>query len=379
MTSLLSLPRTFLPVFLCAPVLLSAQAPAPAAPAAPSTTSATAPAAGPTLTDEQTANIMKQLEALETQISKSRGDVLGGALAKFKAASASTKDALDLYLDCYRLEHFERRDLKATEFQTWKDSREVQLKDEEFLTGLQLQLEYLVITLQAQSIEETKDLGPVIAALQAFMPKAVAAIQETIKHTASGAIEAKNQGGKGGSGKGGGGGRPPGGGGGGGSLSATLRQDVKGSEFSQAYLLTDYLTRKDWCYTPMNIAEIYDATIIPYYLEVKPEEVSAQWDARNNGELALRKFSMSESEYAVYFKERQPELAWRKAAYMLQNKLNPILAMADMLKIVRENPTHAQAGTWLKQLRQAVNSAQPGAVSSPGAAAAAAASAPTAN
>lgn len=378
MTSLLSLPRTFLPVFLCAPVLLSAQAPAPAAPAAPSTTSATAPAAGPTLTDEQTANIMKQLEALETQISKSRGDVLGGALAKFKAASASTKDALDLYLDCYRLEHFERRDLKATEFQTWKDSREVQLKDEEFLTGLQLQLEYLVITLQAQSIEETKDMGPVIVALQAFMPKAVAAIQETIKHTASGAIEAKNQGGKGG-GKGGGGGRPPGGGGGGGSLSATLRQDVKSSEFSQAYLLTDYLTRKDWCYTPMNIAEIYDATIIPYYLEVKPEEVSAQWDARNNGELALRKFSMSESEYAVYFKERQPELAWRKAAYMLQNKLNPILAMADMLKIVRENPTHAQAGTWLKQLRQAVNSAQPGAVSSPGAAAAAAASAPATN
>lgn len=374
MTSLLSLSRAAIPALLCTPLLLPAQAPAPAAPVG-TPPAATVPLTIPTLTDEQTANIMKQLEALETQIMKSRGDVLGGALTKFKAASASTKDALDLYLDCYRLEHFERRDLKQTDFQVWKDSNELRLKDDEFLTGLQLQLEYMVITLQAQSIEENKDMGPIITALQAFMPKAVAAIQETVKHTASGAIEAKNPaGGKGGKGgKGGGGG---GGGGIGGSLVGTLRQDVKGSEFCQAYLLTDYLTRKNWSYTPMNIAEIYDSVIIPYYLEVKPEEVGAQWDARNNGELALRKFSMSESEYGVYFKERQPELAWRKASYMLQHNLTPILAMADMLKIVRENPTHAQAKDWLKQLRQAVNAAQPGATSSPGAAAAAAASAP---
>lgn len=371
MTTFSALTHRLLPLMLCAPVLLPSQTPAPTAPPAPA--ASPAPAAPPTLTDEQTANIMKQLEQIEAQITKGRGDILGTALAKFRAAAASSKDALALYLDCYKLEHFDRRDLKMTDFQAWRDANEASLKDEDFLTGLQLQLEYLVMSIQAQEVKETKELGPLVVGLQAFLPKAIAAVQETIKHTASGAIEPKNQGGNGarpGGNRSAGGGRQGGGGGfaGGGQLGNMLRQSVKSSEFSVAYLLEDYLARADWSYSPLDIASIYSQVIFPYYLDQKPTEIGAQWDSRINAELALRKITQSESEYAVFFRERQPELAWEKASYMLANNVNPIMALADMLKVIRENPNHASAQSWLKELRRAVNSAQPGGAPSPGSA-----------
>ena len=147
----------------------------------------------PTLTAEQTAIIMKQLEQLELVIGKNRTDVLGAALTKFRTALAG-KDVLSLYLECYKLENFDRRDLKATDFLAWKESNEDRLKDKDFVDALSLQLEYLVLTIQAQDITEQKDMGAIVTALQAYIPKAMAAIEETVKHTASGALEAKGNG-----------------------------------------------------------------------------------------------------------------------------------------------------------------------------------------
>jgi hypothetical protein len=331
----------------------------------------------PTLTPEQTATIVKQLEQLEQVIGKSRTDILGAALTKFKAALAG-KDVLALYLECYKLENFERRDLKAADFLAWKEANEDKVKDKDFLDALSLQLEYLILTIQAQDITETKDMGPIVTALQAYIPKAMAAVQDTVKHTASGAVESKNNyqgsqnrtgtrangaGGKGGGGnaKGGGGGNNGGGSGFAvtGNIGNALQRSVKTTEFAKAYLLEDHLTRQNWSYSPLDIPDIYENVIFPYYLETKPTELGAQWDNRINAELGLRKLTMSETEFGILAKERQPELAWQKANFMLTNNLNPLQAMADMLKIVRENPTHPRAIEWLKTLREMVNIAQP--------------------
>jgi hypothetical protein len=317
---------------------------------------------------------MKQLEQLEQVIGKNRGEILGAALTKFKAALAG-KDALSLYLDCYKLENFDRRDLKATDFLAWKEANEDRLKEKDFVDALTLQLEYLVLTIQAQDITEQKDMGPIVAALQGYIPRAMAAIEETVKHTASGALEQKNntQGTQNRTGtranavvaKGGGGGRQgPGGGQGtgfavGGNIGNTLRQPVKGSEFARAYLLEEHLKRTQWSYSPLDIPDIYEKVIFPYYLEVKPEEIMTQWDNRMNAELGLRKLTMSETEFSLLAKERQPELMWERANFMLQHNVNPLQAMADLLKVVRENPTHARAIDWLKSLREMVNAAQP--------------------
>jgi hypothetical protein len=355
--------RLLYPLMLCAPVCLLAQTPAAPAPA-----TATTP---PTLTPDQTANIMKQLEQIEAQVNKGRGDLFGSALARCRAGAASEAAALALYLDCYKIEHYDKRNLKTTDFQTWKDNSEARLKDPEFTKGLVLQLEYLVLSIQAQDADEAKEKAPLVAALQAYLPRVVGAVQESMKHTASGAVEEKDKGPRNGGGGRGPGGRGPGGGGGAalgaGQLAGILREPVKQTEFAKAMQLDEYLRSNEWEYAPLDIAGIYQTVIFPFYLENKPEEIGAQWDARISGEMALQKGSMSEAQYAEYYREKLPVLQWSKASFMLENKINPIMALADMLKIVRDNPSHPNAGQWLKLLRQSVNATQ-APVISPGAA-----------
>jgi len=319
------------------PVLLFAQAEPPVT---------TAPVERPKLTNDQMASIIKQLDAIESQVMKNRTDAFTNALTKFRQAMTSDKDALDLYLACHKLEHFDRKDLKQTDFQNWKDKNEDRLKDPDFLAGIRLQLEYLVLCIQAQ---DAKDLSTAMPALQAFVPKAVVAVQNTMKHSASGAVEEKDK-------DKGRGGRQ---GGGGGQLLGILRQSVKGTDFSKAYSLDDYLKFEPWEYSPLGIAGVYEKVIFPYYLQKKPEELPAQWDARINAELVLSKSVQSETEYQVYYKENQPELNWAKSQYLLKNNVNPIMALAEMLKTVRENPTHTSAAKWLRELREAVAQAQP--------------------
>lgn len=310
------------------PTLLAAQteSPTPDSASAPSSTAVV-------LTPEQLLNITKQLEQIEQQINKNRGDALNTALTQFRSAMASDKSAIDLYQNCIKLVNFERKDLKGSDFQTWKDRNENQLKDPDFAAAIRLQLEYLVLSLQAQ---QTDNLAPLIPAVQAFLSKAVNTVQETTKHSASGAVQR-----------------------GGGRLMEILNRSVSNSIFSQAYQLENHLNNKDWEYTPLNIGSIYSKIIFPSYLENKPQELPVQWDNRINGELALRKALQSETEFKVYYTEQYPRLQWAKAQFLFSKNINSLQSLADMLKIVRENPTHPNAGEWLQQLRQNVNASQP--------------------
>lgn len=312
------------------------------------------------LTPAQTAHILKELEKAEADIGKGRGGVFGGALTKFREAMGSELAAVALYLDCYKLEHFERRNLKQTDFMDWRDRNEAKMKEDDFRQALLLQLEFLVLTIQAQDIQDQKKMGPLVAALQAYLGKAITAVQASTKHTASGAVEAKDTGpkGPGGARKGGGGG---GGGGLGGELTGILRQAVSGSEFANAFLLDDYLTRKDWEYRPLDVAGIYGKVIFPYYLAEKTAELPGQWDARVNAELALRKAMLSETEFNLYTKDELPRLQWEKSNYLVANNVNPVNALADMLNVIKNNPNHPDAAGWLKEFRELVK-----AVSDPG-------------
>lgn len=328
----------------------------PPAPNAPAQRSAALSAPEITLTPAQTAHILKELEKVEAQIGQGRGGVFSNALAKFRAAMGSGPSAVALYLDCYKLEHFDRKDLKTADFTEWKDRNEERLKDDDFGKALALQLEYMVITIQAQDIGDVTKMGPVVAALQAYIAKVVTAVQESTKHTASGAVELKDAA----KGNGNGGQRRGGGQGGGGrwgvgdssALASTLRQSVKGTEFSNAYLLNDYLNLKEWEYSPLNIEGIYSNVILPYYRSEKPTELGAQWDLRISAELALRKAVLSESEFGIYNGEQGPRMQWEKQNDLLVSNINPVNALAEMLKLIQANPNHPDAAGWLDTFKQ---------------------------
>lgn len=309
-----------------------------------------------TLTPAQVTHILKELEKVEGQIGLGRNGVFSNALTKFRDGMSSGAAALSLYLDCYKLEHFERKDLKTADFTDWRDRNDQRLKETDFGKALALQLEYLVLTIQAQDVTDVKKMGPMVTSLQAFMAKEITAVQDAIKHTASGAVEVKEPS----KGNAGGGRRIPNGPGGGGgrwgagdasALASTLRQSVRGTEFCNAYMLDGYLTLEKWEYVPLNIGGIYDSVIFPYYRSEKPEELSAQWDLRINAELALRKAVLSETEYSIFFAEQNPRLQWQKQGDLLISKIAPVVALAEMLKIIQANPNHPDAAGWLQSFK----------------------------
>ncbi len=312
-------------------------------PAAP-ITEPVAPEYKVVLTPAQTEHILKELDKVETQIGKGRGSVFSAAMAKFREGMASPAAALSLYLECYKLEHFDRKNLKMADFTDWKNKNEVKLKDEDFKRALWLQLEYLVLTIQAQEADEPKKMGPIVTALQAFLGKAVTAIQGTTVHSASGAVTDKDA-------KGGrkGGGNVPAG-----DILGTLRQSVADSDFAKAYSLEDFLKREEWEYQPLNVKGIYANFIFPYYLAEKPAELPAQWDSRINAEVAMRKALMSETEYSEYSKDAGPRMLWEKNNYLVANNVTAVKALADMLKVIQTYPSHPDAISWLKEFRDLI-------------------------
>jgi hypothetical protein len=320
---------------------------------------ATAPApterAEPMLTEQQVASISKQLEALEKQISASRGSTFGTALADFKAGMASDKDARDLYLKCYKRNHFDLKDSKEADFKDWKDRNDLKHKDPEFLAGIRFQLEFLVLTLQAQ---DAKDVGNLIPALKEFMKKELVAVEANYKHNTAGQVQVVDKTAKAAV-KPGTNGKMVRTGGGNSELVQILRQSVKGSEFVKAFMLEEYLRLKEWEYQPFDFVGIYSNVILPYYRAKKPAELSAQWDESINYEFTLEKTMHSETEYKVFYNERFPERQWSKSSDLLESRIEPIKALADMLKTVRDNPTHPRAAEWLSTLREYVNQYQP--------------------
>jgi hypothetical protein len=325
-----------------APAVQAQQAEAPAPTPAP---------VGIKLTDSQLQVIKTQLEQLEKDVSKNRNSSLGGAMAALQKAMASENDARDLYMAAYKTNHFERKDLKDSEFTEWKTKNAPKLKDPEFLMALRLQAEYLVLSIQAQ---EAKEIDSIIPRLQDFIAREFATIGGVVKHTTAGgsAVEKKTNAAT--SAKTGRAlksiGSP--------QVLEMLRKNVRGSDFSKYFLLDEFLKNKDWEYQPMDIAGIYRNVIFPYYREKKPTELGAQWDALIRYEFTLEEASRSETEYALYYKERYPERMWDKANDLFSSNVNPVLALADMIKLVRENPTHPKAPDWLKQIREKVDGSQ---------------------
>lgn len=316
------------------------------------------PPDAPKLTPEQTANIIKQLDALDTQIGKNRGDILGGAVARFKKALANEKTALELYLECYKIEHFDRVNLKASDFQDWAKRNQDKHKDPEFLLAIWLQLEYLLLSIEAQDVKD-KDIPTLVASIQSYIPKVVTAIQSSTKHTSGGAVKEKDPKGGPQAARGGGGGGRGGQNFDSNGLQGLLRESVKQSEFAKAFLVGEFLKRGDWTYEPADLGGMYGNIIFPYFLEKKPADLPALWDGRIAAEFKIRAAVMSESEYAVYYRERYPAMLWSKAEYLLSHNINTIQELAEMLKLIRDYPTHPDAQEWAGKLRSLVNAAQP--------------------
>ncbi|MCB1208049.1 MAG: hypothetical protein KDK97_01920 [Verrucomicrobiales bacterium] len=304
----------------------------------------------PVLTPEQVKNITTQLKELEAQIQRMRGDNLAAILQKLRTAAGSNAAAMALYEDCEKLVNIERKDVARDEAKRAEeriernadrrsaDADEVK-QNGDMATAIRIQLQYLILTLEAH---EANDPAKMIPKLQAYVQELVGQADK-LRGRSLGFLGA-------GFGGGGGGGR---GGQGGGAVGVGGGRNI----FVEAFQLQRFLTVEDWTNQPTDFSGMWNRTIFPVIEKEKKEDLPAQWDLRINSEGAFRKGCMPEPEYLLWVQNELPALRWERAEHLYEHGPSAINAMADMLKVVKENPGHADAPKWLKTLRELVGAA----------------------
>ena len=310
--------------------------------------------ATPVLTQQQVDNIVKQLAELEKTIASQRSTNLGAILQKLRTAASSDAAALALYEDCEKLvadrKALTRDDKKAREDQIKRqadrnknDKGAVVKEDGDFGTAVRLQLRYLILSLQAH---ETKDKEQLLPDILGYLQD-VAASAEKLKGRAGAYLAGPLR-------TGGGGGRRGGGGGGQGN-----------NPFVAAFQLDHYLENDNWSMEPLDFGNIYEKSVFPVYREKKKSELGTQWDARMNAEAVFKKGSISDAEYAIWQQTALLDTKWLKLKDLYANGDKPVIALADMLAMIRDNPGHPDSPRWLDEFRGLVAAAVPGTAATP--------------
>ncbi len=327
---------TLLLTLLAGTAILQAQTPAPSSPP---------PAEKAKLTEAQVSNVLSQLKDLEKSILAQRGTTLSAILAKLNDAISSDQAAIKFFTDCDVLVNSERKEASKAEARQRAEMMErtmdrkskagASAADEEGDTALALRLglRYLILTLEAHEAKD-EDFKKMVPKLQAYIQDLVASAPK-LKGRALGTL-----------------GRVCGG----------------NSPVIQAFELDRYLNREHWSRSPVDFGGMYEQTLLFVAETDSPDSMAALWDSRINNEAAFKKEQMPEPEYLLWVKNEVPALRWARATSLYEKGPSAINALADMLKVIKDFPGHADAPSWVEQLRSFVNeSATPAPTSDPAA------------
>jgi hypothetical protein len=300
---------------------------------------APAPAAAPKLTDAQVSNVLSQLQELEKTILTQRASNLSTVLAKLNAAIASEQAAIKFYTDCDVLVNSERKEASKIEARQRQEMMERSMdrsknkgggggaaaeEEGDIGTALQLGMRYLILTLEAHEAKEED--------FKKMAPKLSSYIQEM---TAT-APKLKGR-----------------------ALGMLGRVCNGGSPVVEAFQLDRFLGAEHWSRNPTDIGGMFQQTLFFLAEKDAKDTLPSLWDTRLNYEAAFRKEQMPAPEYELWLQDDLPALRWQRAVYLYEKGPSPVTAMADMLKVIKEHPSHADAPSWVDTLRQFVNASAP--------------------
>jgi len=296
---------------------------------------------GADLTPEQIESLKARIAALRENLDGHLAERNQGAAEVFLSAAGDPRQALELYLKCYKEVHFDREGRRESDFREWREGESNRLEDDAFLESLQLQLLYLGLSCQAAEAKETED---VFAPLMSYLDRL------------SQMEELPNQ---------------------------ILLQSVANSIFAQTYYLERLLGENErWEPTPYNLDGIYEKTILPYLREEQPETLMSAWDKRIQQktriavhieklkEEELRGMSRDEERRALNRQNRQggimqtydrddferetlPSLHWGKLKDMFLY-VDELTGAKEMLDFVEEKLTHPKGDQWFSEFEALV-------------------------
>lgn len=315
-------------------MMAHAQEPAPGAAASPP---ATAPEVS--LTDAQVSSVLTQLTSLEEQVIQLRGSALTAIIAKLRPGLGSNQAAMNLYLECDRIVNSYRKEAAKVEARQRQEEMEKRMTQRakgggeqdngDFGTAVRLGLQYLVLTLEAHEVKEED--------FHLMVPK----LKEYIKSLVDAAPKLKGRAGN--------------------YLNTATSNN---NPIVDAHNLGRYLTTKNWSRSPLDIGSMYSQTLLPMAEVINKDSLPGLWDERIMAEGTFKKENLYKPEFELWTQIELPVMQWQRALYLYEKGPSTVNALADMLKVLKENPGHPDAPLWVKGLRELVNKSAPVPVSS---------------
>jgi len=333
------------------PLLALAAIRAPAQSSGPSTA---------VLTDDETARIMADITAVQREFAKTKKEVLASALERFRTAARGDAQATDFFLASWRVVNLDRKPAATKEEQEARAKGEWQAKalasagEAASPTVLRLQLQLLVLMLEARvPAADGRKVADAAGVLRNYMQGVISILPAAAAAPTEDPAEKRNAPGrrgrrsnddddraedrerlrrKGGALRG-------------------LRHDVMDTLFASAYNLGAYFEPPaQWPRSPADFHAAYANIILPALLAGKKEDLPAAWDERLRGETLLQQATLPPDAFASWGAGGYRDLCWSKWLDLLSHGVNATSATAELVKIVRENPSHPSLKRWIADL-----------------------------
>jgi|688.fasta_scaffold32374_5 hypothetical protein len=257
------------------------------------------------------------------------------AISAYTSAIASEESVREFYLKCVEKVNFTDQNRKASEFREWKRQEAEKLSSQGLGLALQIQLRWLILTLQAAS--ENSDRQQLASNAQSVLNTIVARASELAAHR------------------------------------DVIARAASASVFARAYEITDAGT-KDWPSSPGDIGAVYEQIIFPPLRAGRQTDtLRAAWTLRIQQEMTIQENSppeqaparrigmasaMRPASYELFLAEELPQLQWTMELDLYKHG-DPRNAAARMLAHIEKNITHKTARTWSEQLEELLTPAAP--------------------
>lgn len=269
------------------------------------------------LTEADREALLEKLEAIRSEADSKVDARFRTALAAFRSAMTSDSAAIDLYLKCEEMVNFDEMKRKSSDFRDWKRRSSGRLGDSSFKLALRYQLRWLVLTLEAASLDPDRDR----------LAKEAAKVVDSMVEQAEKLYPSKG----------------------------VLDQSATSSVFARAYNIGN-VEVKEWPLAPSHIGSIYERIILPPLRQ--PDRLAAlkaTWTKRIVQESKLadlwtgdpneKKSSVRSPEYEKFVQDRLPAMQWEAEIDLFKAGDERGAAMR-MLTHIQQNITHKEATKW---------------------------------
>lgn len=263
--------------------------------------------------------LLKEISGIEEKQQAAKSREQATLIAQVRAAQSGGPAAANFYEKAVEAVQFEGRKDKGAAYADWKKANADLLRSKEMQTALLLHLRYLGMALERRGMEHPEAMVP---AVLAYVNDLVAADK-----LFAGQPKRSNE------------------------QKALLEQPLGQSIFSQWLQLGPWLPGdKVWEPKPGDVAGILEKNVRDALREQRDPQLLQTWDMQMKIEADRITEGRSQHEVDKFNQLTRPRLSFRKAQDMVVLG-QPNRAVAEMVTLIRANPTHPDFANWVTAVK----------------------------